>query len=79
MKYVHATLLILFLGAVLIFAVQNHEATKVAFLNLSFSAPLAVLMVLVYLLGMVSGWSVFEFVRRTLYELRERRRTELRK
>jgi uncharacterized integral membrane protein len=66
MRYVQTGLLIVFLLAVLIFAAQNTAATPVNFFRWSSRPPLALLVVGVYLLGMVSGWTVLGFVRRSI-------------
>ena len=66
MRYVQVTLLLIFLGAVGIFALQNREPVELQFLNASVRAPLALVVVAVYLLGMVSGWTVVSFVRQSI-------------
>jgi uncharacterized integral membrane protein len=49
--------------AFLIFAVQNLQSATVAFLGFSFTMPLAILFVIVYLLGMATGGSARSLVR----------------
>jgi putative membrane protein len=58
--------LLVFLGAVGVFALQNTQAVTVHFLKWGATAPLALLTVGVYLLGMLSGWSVMAFLRRSI-------------
>jgi uncharacterized integral membrane protein len=65
-RYLLAFILLAFLGAVGIFAVQNTQALTVRFLNWSITAPIALLTVAVYLLGMLSGWSVVAFLRHSI-------------
>ena len=50
-------------AATLIFAIQNLQSVTVTFLNLRMSVPLAVLIALVYVLGMATGGSLWAFFR----------------
>jgi putative membrane protein len=65
MRWVHLTIIIVFAAATLIFALQNLKSVTVAFLGLSIGAPLAVVIFLVYLLGAVTGGSLFALLRRS--------------
>ena len=47
----------------LIFAFQNLQSVTVSFLGFSITASLAVLFVIVYLLGMATGGSVWALIR----------------
>ncbi len=76
MRTVYAILLLLFLIVVLIFAVQNLSAMEVMFLGWTITLPKAAVIVVSYLLGMVSGYSVLAFVRRGLHDVRRLRGTE---
>ena len=69
MRYVQGFLLLVFLGAVGIFALQNRGPVELAFLNWTLRAPLALEVVAVYLLGMVSGWTVVAFIRRSIHRV----------
>jgi lipopolysaccharide assembly protein A len=73
MRYVQGFLLLIFLGAVAIFALQNREPVELQFLSWSLRAPLALEVVAVYLLGMVSGWTVVAFVRRSIHRVTRER------
>lgn len=66
MRFLQATVLIVFLASVAAFALQNNALTPVRFLAWGVSAPLSLLIVGVYVLGMISGGAVFGFVRRSL-------------
>lgn len=66
LRIFYSSLLVLFAVAVLVFCVQNLETVAVRFLGWGISVPMPVLIVIVYLLGTVSGWGVFSFVRRSL-------------
>ena len=73
MRVVQAILLLVFLGALGIFAVQNTNIITVRFLEWGITAPLALVSVAVYLLGMLTGWTVVAFVSRSLRRVTERR------
>jgi lipopolysaccharide assembly protein A len=74
MRYVQAILLFVFLGALGIFAVQNTNTITVRFLHWGIPAPLALITVAVYLLGMLTGWTVVAFVSRALRQVTEQRK-----
>lgn len=65
MRYLLAALLFIFLAFVGLFAVQNTESVRVQFLSWGVTAPLAIVAVGIYFLGMISGWSVVAFLRRS--------------
>jgi lipopolysaccharide assembly protein A len=71
MRLIQAVILLCFLGAVGVFALQNREVITVNFLTWSLSAPVALLVVAVYFLGMLSGWTVVAFVRRSVRRISE--------
>ena len=73
MRIVQAVILLAFLGAVGIFAAQNTDVVTVRFLDWSVIAPLALVAVAVYLLGMLTGWTVVAFVTRSIRRVTERR------
>jgi uncharacterized integral membrane protein len=64
-------LLIVLLAAVLTFILQNWQFVPMKFLGLGVTAPLGVLALGAYLLGMLSGWAVFSFVGRSLRSVAE--------
>ena len=63
MRWFHTTVTAVFAIAILIFALQNLQSVAVAFLGFSISAPLAVLFIVIYLLGMATGGSAWSLVR----------------
>jgi uncharacterized integral membrane protein len=65
MRWIYLAVMLLFAAATCIFALQNFEVTTVAFLNLKLRAPLALLIVVIYLLGAVTGGSLLAFLRRS--------------
>ena len=66
MRFVQAVLVLAFLGAVGLFAVQNTEPLTIRFANYSTSASVALLAVGIYFLGMLTGWAVVSFLRRSI-------------
>jgi uncharacterized integral membrane protein len=53
------------LAALAIFAFQNDEIVTLQYFNRSVTLPMSLLIVVVYLLGMLSGWTVVGFLRRS--------------
>jgi lipopolysaccharide assembly protein A len=75
MRFIQGVLLIVFLGAVAIFAFQNNQLITVSFLQWRTPYPVSValLSLAAYLLGMLSGWTVVAFVRRSIRKVTEPR------
>jgi len=73
MRIVYLLILVLVLAAVVLFAVQNDERVTLKYLDRSVSISLSVLIAVVYLLGMLSGWTVVGFLKRSLQRVTERR------
>jgi uncharacterized integral membrane protein len=73
MRVLSGIVLLVFLGVVFIFSIQNLFWVDVRFLNWSQSFPLATLIVGSYILGMFSGWSVLGFLRRSIHRVQEPR------
>jgi lipopolysaccharide assembly protein A len=67
MRYLQAFVFLAFLLAIGVFAIQNRDVITVNFLNWKLSQPVALLSVLVYALGMLSGWTVVAFLRRSIH------------
>jgi putative membrane protein len=70
LRYLIGLVLLVFLGAVGLFAFQNTQPVTVKFWSTSVTAPFAFLAIGVYLLGMFSGWSVVAFVRGSISRVR---------
>lgn len=73
MRLVYLLFLLLALAAVIVFAVQNNEAVTLLYLDRSITCALPLLVGVVYLLGMVSGWTVLGLLRLSLRGATERR------
>jgi uncharacterized membrane protein YciS (DUF1049 family) len=66
MRLVYFLLLLLIVAAVVLFGVQNHERVTLTYLDRSVTLYLPLLIAIVYLLGMVSGWTVVGFLKRSV-------------
>jgi len=55
-----------FVAVIVIFVIQNRELITMSFLGFSVRAPLAILAAIVYVLGAVTGGSLFALLRRSL-------------
>ncbi len=71
MRFLQSLLFLIVLAAILIFAVQNNETQTLWFLKWRLDAPTALVTVASYLLGMLSGWTVVGFLRRSFRSVTE--------
>jgi putative membrane protein len=63
MRYLHIAIIVLLTALVLTFKVQNLQSVTVQFLSFTASMPVTALILLIYLLGMLTGgslWSLFK-------------------
>jgi putative membrane protein len=72
MRFILAIILLIFLGALGLFAVQNTDSITVAFWTWKVTGPVALLAIVAYLLGMLSGWTVVSFVTRSWRRVADR-------
>ena len=66
MRWVNLIIIIVFVAAIVLFAMQNVQLTTMSFLGFSIRAPLAVLAAVVYVLGALTGGSLFALLRATI-------------
>lgn len=66
MRWVHVTLVVLFVAAMLVLIIQNREAVTMAFLGFSIRAPLALVAAGIYVLGAITGGSLLALLRRSI-------------
>jgi lipopolysaccharide assembly protein A len=66
MRWLYIGIVTLFVIVMVIFAVQNLELVTVAFLGFSARAPLALVAVLIYLLGMATGSSLLALLKKSI-------------
>lgn len=76
MRFILGVILLIFLGAVGIFALQNTQTVTLLFLKWSVTAPVAFLAIVAYLLGMLSGWNVIAFLRSSIRRVTEEPRSQ---
>lgn len=72
MRVICLVILLVVVAAVAVFAVQNSEDVTLQYLDRSASCPMSLLIAVVYLLGMVSGWTVVGLLRRSFRRVTER-------
>lgn len=65
MRWFHLAVIAVIAIAFLIFAFQNLQVVTVAFLGFSIRSPLTILFIVVYVLGMATGGSVWAMLRRS--------------
>ena len=63
MRYVYIALIAALTAVVLLFKLQNLEMVTVSLLSASFTLPVSLLLVLIYVLGMFTGGFVLALVR----------------
>jgi lipopolysaccharide assembly protein A len=64
MRYIYIALIVLLTAVVLLFNFQNLSSVTISLLGMSVTLPVSVLVILVYVLGMVTGGALFSLVRR---------------
>ncbi|MFO1163540.1 MAG: hypothetical protein U1E60_32220 [Reyranellaceae bacterium] len=65
MRYVHIAVIVLLTILVLAFKLQNLQLVTVEFFAFSVTMPVTLLIVLVYLLGMFTGGSLWSLIKRS--------------
>jgi uncharacterized integral membrane protein len=63
MRWFYLAVIALLIAVTLIFAMQNMQSVTVTFLSFRISAPLAVLVAVIYVLGMLTGGSLWALIR----------------
>jgi lipopolysaccharide assembly protein A len=71
-RFTQGRILLVFLGAILIFASQNNQTVTISFLKRGLTAPNALVIVAVYLLGMLTVWTVVSYMRRSIQKVMQR-------
>jgi putative membrane protein len=66
MRWIYLTVVVLFVAATVIFVFQNVAVVTMSFLGLSVRAPLAVLAAVAYILGAVTGGSLYALLRKSV-------------
>jgi uncharacterized integral membrane protein len=63
MRWLNIVVIVVLVAVMLVFAIQNLQTVTVAFLRFSLTAPLSILIVVIYLLGMATGGSLWALIR----------------
>jgi putative membrane protein len=71
MRVICLLFLLAFAGLIVILAVQNQHDMSLRFFEGTFTLPVAVVLALTYLLGMISGGTVVGMIRRSLRRVTE--------
>ena len=66
MRWVYLVLIVLIAAATLVFCVQNRDLVTMSFLQYSIRAPLGVFALVVYVLGAVTGGSLYALLRKSV-------------
>jgi len=66
MRWVYLTVIVLFAALTIVFAAQNFQSITVSLFRISAQAPLALLIAVAYVLGAVTGGSLFALIRRSI-------------
>ena len=74
MRWLHVTVIVLFVAITIIFLIQNLGLVTLSFLSFSARVPMALLVGASYLLGMATGGSLVALLRRS-FEGSKRRMT----
>jgi uncharacterized integral membrane protein len=75
MRVFYLFILIILLLVLAVFAVQNSGPVSVQYLDRIVTAPMSLLITVVYLLGMLSGWTVVGVLKRSMQRVTERPRS----
>jgi len=73
MRWVHLAVIVLFAAVTAVFAIQNLQSVTVSFFRVSAQMPLAFLVAIIYLLGALTGGSLFALLRRAFEGARRRK------
>jgi uncharacterized integral membrane protein len=68
MRWFYLAIVIIFVAATVIFVLQNFDPVTMAFLGTRVRAPLALLVAVVYVLGAITGGSLFALLRHSIRE-----------
>jgi lipopolysaccharide assembly protein A len=72
-RWIYFAVVVLIAAATVIFALQNLQIVSVSFLASTLSAPLALLVFVVYVLGAATGGSLYALLRKSVQGSRRAR------
>jgi lipopolysaccharide assembly protein A len=65
-RWLYLVIVVLFVAALIIFVFQNTQSVSTSFLSLGVTLPLAALVFIVYVLGALTGGSLYALLRRSV-------------
>jgi uncharacterized integral membrane protein len=68
MRWVYLAIVVAFVAAIVMSVVQNRELVTKSFLGFGVRAPPAILAVIAYVLGVITGGSVYALLRKLVSE-----------
>jgi lipopolysaccharide assembly protein A len=71
MRWVHLIVIVLCVAAIVLFVIQNAQLVTMSFLGFSVRAPLGILAAVAYILGGITGGSLFAILRKSYRATRE--------
>ena len=66
MRWIYLAIVVVFVAALIIFIFQNTQSVDVSFLSLGATLPVAILALVAYVLGALSGGSLYALLRRSV-------------
>ncbi len=66
MRWIYLAIVVVFVAALIIFIFQNTQSVDVSFLSLGATLPVAILALVAYVLGALSGGSMYALLRRSV-------------
>ena len=66
MRWLYLAIVVVFVAALIVFVFQNTESVSVSFLTGAISLPLALVVFVVYVLGAMTGGSLYALLRRSV-------------
>jgi lipopolysaccharide assembly protein A len=66
MRWLHLTIVVLFVAVMIVLVIQNRDVVTMAFLGFSIRAPLALVAAGIYVLGAITGGSLLALLRRSI-------------
>jgi putative membrane protein len=65
-RWIYLAIVVVFVAALIVFIFQNTQSVDVSFLALGATLPLAILVLVAYVLGALSGGSMYALLRRSV-------------
>lgn len=73
MRYLYIALIVVISAVVLLFKFQNLDNVTVSFLSMSVTLPTSLLIIIVYILGMLTGGSLYAFFKTIVRKAKDKK------